>query len=191
MAEVLLFHHVHGRTPGVLAFADALTAAGHTVHAPDLFDGQVFDTIEQGMAFADSLGTDALVERATRTAEALPGGLVYVGFSLGVVPAQKLAQTRPGAQGAVLCYSCIPTEFFGPWPDAVPVQIHGAERDPFFAGEGDIDAARELVATAPDAELFLYPGDTHLFADSSLPGYDSGSAQLLTDRTLALLDRVS
>ena len=41
------------------------------------------------------------------------------------------------------------------------------DADPFFVGEGDIDAARALVASADQAELFLYPGDQHYFADSS------------------------
>jgi dienelactone hydrolase len=107
--------------------------------------------------------------------------------------AQKLAQTRPGARGALLFYSCIPITgdwAFGPWPDGVPVQIHGMDSDPIFAGEGDIDAAREIVATVENAELFLYPGDQHYFADSSLPSYDAEAAALLTRRVLDFLDRV-
>ena len=107
--------------------------------------------------------------------------------------AQKLAQTRPGARGALLFYSCIPVTgdwAFGPWPDGVPVQIHGMDSDPIFAGEGDIDAAREIVATVENAELFLYPGDQHYFADSSLPSYDAEAAALLTRRVLDFLDRV-
>jgi dienelactone hydrolase len=113
---------------------------------------------------------------------------VYAGFSLGVVPAQKLAQTRPGARGALLFYSCVPTSEFGPsWPAGVPVQIHGMDADPLFVGEGDIDAARELVDSTEDAELFLYPGDQHYFADSSLPSYDAEATALLTRRVLDFL----
>ena len=78
----------------------------------------------------------------------------------------------------------------GPWPDGVPVQIHGMDNDPVFVGEGDIDAAREIVATVADAALFLYPGDRHYFADSSLPSYDANATALLTKRVLAFLDRV-
>jgi dienelactone hydrolase len=188
MAELLLFHHAQGQTPGFHAFADELREAGHTVHTPDLFDGRTFDSIDAGMAYAEGLGfPDAIIERGERAAQVLPAELVYAGFSLGVVPAQKLAQTRPGARGALLFYSCVPVSEFGNWPADVPVQIHGMDADPIFVGEGDIDAARALVASAPNAELFLYPGDQHYFADSSLPSYDAEETALLIRRVLDFL----
>ena len=193
MAEVLLFHHAQGLTSGVRAFADELRAAGHTVHTPDLFDGRTFASIDEGMAFVQETGFDDLRARGVRTAEDLPAELVYAGFSFGVMIAQQLAQTRPGARGALLFYSCIPISgewAFGPWPDDVPVQIHGMDADPIFVGEGDIDAAREVVETADDAELFLYPGDQHYFADSSLPSYDVAATALLTRHVLEFLKRV-
>ena len=193
MAELLLFHHAQGLTPGVHAFADELRAAGHTVHTPDLFDGRTFPSIEEGMAHVEEVGFETIRERGVRVADDLPPELVYAGFSLGVIPAQTLAQTRPGARGALLCYSCLPISgewAIGPWPDGVPVQIHGMDADPIFVGEGDIDAAREIVATADDAELFLYPGDQHYFADSSLPSYDADATALLTQRVLEFLKRV-
>jgi dienelactone hydrolase len=193
MTEVLLFHHAQGVTPGIGAFADRLRAAGHTVHIPDLFDGRTFDSIDEGMAFIKREGFDAVRERGVRAADDLPAELVYAGFSFGETIAQQLAQTRPGARGALLFYSCIPISgewAFGPWPDGVPVQIHGADRDPIFVDEGDIDAAREIVATVPDAELFLYPSDQHYFADSSLPSYDPEATALLMTRVLDFLARV-
>ncbi len=193
MAEVLLFHHAQGLTSGVVAFADALRAGGHVVHTPDLFDGRIFGSIDEGMVHIQQAGFDALRERGVRIADDLPSGLVYAGFSFGVLPAQKLAQTRPGARGALLFHSCIPISgdwAFGPWPDGVPVQIHGMDADPIFVGEGDVDAAREIVAKVEDAELFLYPGDQHYFADSSLPSYDAAATALLTQRVLGFLDRV-
>jgi dienelactone hydrolase len=190
MAEVVLFHHAQGLTPGVAAFADELRRAGHTVHTPDLFDGRTFDSIEAGMAYVEGLGFDDMVARGVRAADAFGAEVVYAGFSFGVVVAQKLAQTRPGARGALLFYSCVPASFFGPWPDGLPAQIHGMDADPIFVGEGDIDAAREIVATAKDVELFLYPGDQHYFADSSLPSYDPDAAALLTKRVLEILNRV-
>jgi len=193
MAEVLLFHHAQGVTPGITAFADELRAAGRTVHVPDLFDGQTFDSIDAGMAFVKSQGFDELRERGVRTADDLPAELVYAGFSFGEMIAQQLAQTRPGARGALLFYSCIPISgewAFGPWPEGVPVQIHGADHDPIFVDEGDIDAAREIVAKVDDAELFLYPSDQHYFADSSLPSYDPKATALLMSRVLEFLARV-
>ena len=193
MAEVLLFHHAQGLTPGVRAFADNLRAAGHTVHLPDLFEGRTFGSIDEGLAHIGEVGFDAMRERGVRIADELPPGLVYAGMSFGVLPAQKLAQTRPGCRGALLFYSCLPISgewAFGPWPDGVPVQIHGMDNDPFFVGEGDIHAAREIVEKAAAAELFLYPGDQHYFADSSLPSYDADATVLLTRRVLEFLDRV-
>ena len=192
MAEVLLFHHAMGQTTGFLAFADDLRRAGHTVHTPDLFDGRTFDSIDAGMAYAHEIGfPEAVIERGVGAAEGLPAELVYAGFSLGVVPAQKLAQTRPGARGALLFYSCVPTSEFGPsWPADVPVQVHGMDHDPYFMDEGDVDAARELVASGAPAELFLYPGDQHYFADASLPSYRAGAAAVLQERVLEFLAAV-
>jgi dienelactone hydrolase len=188
MAEVLLFHHAQGQTAGFHAFADELRQAGHTVHAPDLYDGQTFDTLDDGMAHANKVGFGELLEQGVRQADGLPNELVYAGFSLGVLPAQQLAQTRPGARGALLFYACVPTSEFGSgWPADVPVQIHGMDADPIFVGEGDVDAARALVEEAENGELFLYPGDQHYFADSSLPSYDPEAAQLLTKRVLEFL----
>ena len=193
MAEVLLFHHAQGLTTGVQAFADTLRAAGNIVHTPDLFDGRTFGSIDEGMAVIKATGFDDLRARGARTADDLPAELVYGGFSFGESIAQELAQTRPGARGALLFYSCIPISgewAFGPWPDGVPVQIHGMDADPIFVGEGDIDAAREIVEKVDDAELFLYPGDQHYFSDSSLPSYDPEATALLTRRVLAFLERV-
>jgi dienelactone hydrolase len=190
MAEVLLFHHAQGLTEGVIAFADRLRDAGHTVHTPDLYDGRTFQSLDDGIGYARTTGFGEILGRGARVAEELPSGLTYAGFSLGVMPAQMLAQTRPGARGALLLESCIPTsEFTSSWPAGVPVQIHGMDGDPFFAGEGDIDAARALVDEAQDAELFLYHGERHLFADSSLTSYDAEAAALLTQRVLDFLKR--
>jgi dienelactone hydrolase len=164
------------------------------VVVPDFYDGRTFATLEEGMAYAGEIGFDQILERNVRSADDLPRDLVYAGFSLGEMSAQKLAQTRPGARGALLFYSCIPITgdwAFGPWPDGVPVQIHGMDADPIFVGEGDVDAAREIVAAVDDAELFLYRGDQHYFADSSLPSYDPEATALLTRRVLDFLDRVA
>jgi dienelactone hydrolase len=188
MAEVLLFHHAQGQTPGFLAFADELRRAGHTVHAPDLYDGRTFTSLDDGVAHAEKIGFGDLIERGVRVADELPNELVYAGFSLGAMPAQKLAQTRPGARGALLFHSCVPTSQFGSsWPADVPAQVHGMDADPIFTDEGDLDAAQALVASTQCAQLFLYPGDQHLFADTSLPSYDAAAAALLSRRVLDFL----
>ncbi|MDX6367556.1 MAG: hypothetical protein QOK30_2632 [Nocardioidaceae bacterium] len=195
MAEVVVFHHVQGLTDGMLAFAEQLRAGGHTVHTPDLFDGERPKTVQDGVAHVGSVGDEVLAQRAERALADLPEALVYAGFSWGAATAQRLAQTRPGARGALLYEACIPLTgdwAFGPWPDGVPVQIHGMDQDPFFALEGDIDAARQLVDTVgPElAELYVYPGDRHLFTDSSLPSYDAEATALVVKRSRELLDRI-
>lgn len=191
MAEVLLFHHAQGLTRGIGDFADQLRGAGHTVHVPDLYDGQVFATLQDGAEYAAKIGFGTVIERGRAVAEQLPAELVYAGFSLGVLPAQMLTQTRPGARGTLLFEACVPvSEFGGTWPAGVPVHVHGMENDEFFAGEGDINAARALVQAAPDAELFLYPGNRHLFTDSSLPSYDEPAATQLTQRVLSFLEPI-
>ena len=195
MAEVVLFHHLQGVTDGVRELADGLRAGGHTVHTPDLFDGERPGTLEEGMKLVKSLGDDELAARTDRALADLPDGLVYAGISFGVGIAQRLAQTRPGARGALLYEACFPITgewAFGPWPDGVPVQIHGMDKDPFFGLEGDVDAAREIVEIVGSdlAELFVYPGDQHLFTDSSLPSYDADAAGLVVQRSRERLDRV-
>jgi dienelactone hydrolase len=195
MAEVVLFHHVQGLTDGVRAFAAALAGGGHAVHTPDLFDGERPATVDDGLALTQKLGEGLLRERAEAAVAELPTRLVYAGLSWGVMTAQAMAQTRRGAQGALLYESCLPITgewAVGPWPDGVPVQIHGMDHDPFFAGEGDIDAARELVETVGPAlgQLFVYPGDRHLFTDSSLPSYDADATALVLQRSREFLDRL-
>jgi dienelactone hydrolase len=189
MTEVVLYHHVQGLTEGVRSFADRLQKAGHTVHTPDLFDGRTFQTIEDGMAFARETGFDALAERGVAAGEAIRPEVVYGGFSFGVMAAQQLAQTRPGARGALLMSGCLPVSEFGAaWPAGVPVQVHGKDNDPFFLD--DLEAAQALVESADRAELFLYPGKEHLFGDSSLPAYDAAAAALLIERVLTFLAAV-
>ncbi len=186
MTEVVLYHHFQGLTDGVRSFADEVREAGHTVHTPDLFGGRTFGTIEEGMAFAREAGFGALTECGVAAAEEISPESVYAGFSMGVGIAQQLAQTRSGARGALLMYSCFPVSEFGDaWPEGVPVQVHGKMGDEFF--EEDLPAARALVDSTDRAELFLYPGEQHLFADSSLPDYDPAAAALLTERVLAFL----
>ena len=195
MADVVLFHHVQGLTEGVLAFAEGLRSGGHTVHTPDLFDGQRPASIQEGIALEESIGSETLRARADSLVSTLPRELVYGGFSMGVMQAQGFAQLRPGARGALLYEACLPITgdwAIGPWPDGVPVQIHGMDQDPFFAKEGDIDAARGIVDAIGDelGELFVYPGDGHLFTDSSLPSYDAEATALVLERSRQFLGRV-
>jgi dienelactone hydrolase len=183
MVDVLLFHHAQGLTEGVHAFADDLRAAGHRVGVPDLYEGRVFATIEDGVAHAEEVGFDTLVARGVAAAEELPKEIVYAGFSLGAMPAQRLAQQRPGARAVILYHSAVPLGAFGDrWPDDVPLQLHVMVDDPF----DDLPVMEDLVARA-GGQLFTYPGDAHLFTDRSLDEHDPEAARLVLERTLDLL----
>jgi dienelactone hydrolase len=182
MAEVVVFHHALGLTDPVRRFADALRDAGHTLHTPDLYDGRTFDTIEDGMAHSEKIGGPmAIVDRARAAVDPLPSEVVYVGFSLGVLAAQSLAQTRPGARGGVVCYAALPLGQWGDnwpatWPEGVRLQLHILE------GDEDFEIAQGLASTVPGAELFVYPDTEHYFAER-----DDKAAALLTQRVVAFL----
>jgi dienelactone hydrolase len=191
MAEIVLFHHAHGLTPGVTALADRWRVDGHVVHVPDLFDGATFDDLADGVAFAERIGFDEIADRGMRAVADLPSRLVVVGLSLGVLPAQRLAQTRGGAVGAVLVSACVPLGAFGDvWPGDLPLQVHLQADDPIVVDDGDLDAARELVASTADGELFISPGADHLTIDASLPSFDPAAAQLFLERVARLLARI-
>lgn len=182
MSDVVVFHHSLGLTDSVRGFADALREAGHTVHTPDLYDGRTFGTIEEGMAHAEELGFPmGIVDRGRAAAAELPADAFYVGFSLGVMTGQSLAQTKPGARGAVLVYAALPLGEWGDnwpaeWPEGVPLQIHMTE------GDEDEEIAKALVGAVPGAQLFSYPGQEHMFAEQ-----DEQAASLLTQRVLDFL----
>ena len=189
MTQVLLFHHALGVTPGILRFAEELRGAGHEVVVPDLFDGALFDSIATGVAYAERAGFEAIADRGVAHVADLDDEFVVAGFSLGVLPAQKIAQTQPGVAGAILYHGAVPSSIFGDgWPQRVALQIH-LSADDEWATE-DLEAARDLAAEA-GGELFIYPGSGHLIADSSFGDFHPEHAALIMQRTLAFLAATS
>lgn len=190
MATLVVFHHAQGLTDGVKAFADGLREAGHDVTVPDLYRGATFGTVDEGVAHAESLGFDRIIADGVAAADAVPAATVFAGFSLGALPAQKLAQTRVGAAACLLYHAGVPVSTFGSaWPTGVRLEIHSNVDDPW----AEIDEAERLVADAglvATAALHRYPGSSHLFADSSLADHVPESAALLMERTLDLLAEV-
>lgn len=186
MSDVLMFHHALGLTRGLESFADDIRAAGHTVTTPDLFDGKKFPTIADGIAHAEKIGFDVIIQRGEKAAEGMGDRLIVAGFSLGALPAQKLAQTRPGVRGCILYNSAAPLSEFGEsWPAEVALQIHMTEHDRW--GEDDQEAAEELVTQADHAALHVYPGTGHLVCDSSFADYDAPTAARILERSLAFI----
>ena len=191
MAHIIVFHHVQGLTAGVVSFADQLRAAGHTVATPDLFDGALFDSIESGVAYAEAAGFMAIVERGVTAAADAEPGTVVAGFSLGALIAHKLAQTAPRVSGALLYHhGDVAWDMFGDsWPAGVDIQLHVNEADEFC----EVPVVRtfaDAVARSANAELYLYPGTSHLFLDPSLGGYEPENAELAVERSLAFLARL-
>lgn len=189
VSRIILYHHAQGLTDGIKAFADQLRAAGHEVETPDLFDGAIFDSLEQGVGHVEALGFDAILDAGVDAGSGGSNDVVYAGFSLGGLVAHKLAQTRPGAKGALLYhYGDVSIEMFGDsWPAGVPVQFHITEKDE-WREEGVVEEFIRQVRANDSADLFEYPGSAHLFTDSSLGGYEMESARLVITRTLRFLD---
>jgi len=188
VTHVILFHHAQGLTEGVAEFAQRLRDAGHDVVVPDLYDGRTFDTIDSGVAHAEKTGFDTIIERGEQAADAMPPNTVYAGFSLGTLPAQKLAQTRQGALGALLFHGGVPAAMFGSdWPATAALQMHVSAEDEWI----ELLEVEELAENAGAAELFIYPGRAHLVADSSLSEYDEEIAELILERAIGFLDRLT
>jgi len=197
MAEVVMFHSVLGLRPGMLDAAERLRAAGHTVHTPDLFEGEVFDNIDDGMREEETLGFREIARRTEEAVAGLPEGLVYAGFSMGVAHAERLTASRPGALGAVLMHGAVPvealTEYFGVerWPEGVPVQVHYATDDPWVEAEQEVVPLGDSVRGAgAEFEVYVYPGSGHLFADPDLSEYDRASSEAMWERVISFLDRI-
>lgn len=187
MTDVVLFHHAQGLTDGVRAFATRLEVHGHRVFLPDLYEGATYDTLGEGVAHAERVGFDVIIARGVVAAEDMPPGTVFAGFSLGALPAQKLAQTRPGALGAVLYHGGVPADIFAAtWPTAVGLQLHIAEDDEW----SELHVAQDLARRAPAGELYVYPGSAHLITDSSLGEYDPEATDLILQRTNTFLQRL-
>ena len=118
----------------------------------DLFEGRTFPRIEAGVGYAGQTGLDTIIERGRLAAEDLPAELIYAGFSLGVLPAQMLAQTRPGARGALLLEACVPASEFG------SVEICGAALCTGAAQSLRAVGCQQLLIGAAGSPGCLFPG---------------------------------
>ncbi len=184
MAEVVVFHHALGLTPGVAEFAQGWRDEGHVVHVPDLYEGRTFSDLDEAVEFVDSRGIPHWIAAASTAAAQYPTATAFAGFSLGSACAQYVAQTTPGARATLLFHGALSLATMElAWPDGLRLQVHTAEADPWV----ELDEAQSLIESVDGAELFLYPGSRHLFCDPSWSDYDEPSARLLNERALALL----
>ncbi|MFF3667840.1 dienelactone hydrolase family protein [Microtetraspora malaysiensis] len=186
MTEIVLFHSAQGLRPGVSAAADILRSAGHTVRTPDYYGGEIFDDIAGGLRKRDALGFAEIERRVREIGAGIREPVVFAGFSLGAYAAQLLAATHPAARGAVLLHGGVTADEVtsGPWPSTVPVQVHYMERDPWIDAAEIAELNRAVTAAGAHFEAHVYPGETHLFTDPDLPGYDPDAAALAWKRVI-------
>jgi dienelactone hydrolase len=191
--SIILYHSAYGLRPAVLRFADALRAAGHGVATPDLYDGEVFSRLEDGIRKRDSLGVPEIMRRASAAVQATPSASVFAGFSLGAAAAFAVGTRYPGARALLLMHGALNPEAVGmkQWPAGLAVNVHYAKADP-WVDEGDVTRV-ERAARAAGARFasFTYECTGHLFADEELPDYDAPSAALILERTLQFLDALA
>lgn len=185
MSTIILFHSALGLRLAVKDFADILRSDGHIVHTPDLFDGEVFDTLEEGIAKRDALGIPELIGRAYGAVAKLPEDVFYAGFSMGAASAQMLAGTRPGAKGCVLMHAALPLEMMRieAWPKSVPVQFHACIEDPWV----EADVVETLKSQIPEFSEYWYEGDQHLFGDAQSVDYVEHHAEAMLELVRAFV----
>ncbi|WP_229698118.1 dienelactone hydrolase family protein [Wenjunlia tyrosinilytica] len=172
---MVLFHSAYGLRPAVNAAAELLRGAGHEVHVPDLYDGRVVDTVEEGMAIREEIGTDELLKRAVAAAAPLSDeGLVYAGFSLGGALAQHVALADSNARGLLLMHGT--ADIADDTSTELPVQLHAAEPDPFETEDWLNAWYLRMRRAGADVEVHRYHGAGHLFTDPDLPDWDDRAA---------------
>ena len=187
MADVVLFHHAQGLTAGCRAFAEELRAAGYVVHTPDLYDGHTFETLTDGMAYAEQVGFGSIIER----------GEAAVAF----------ARPRPRLR-RVLARRAAGAET-GPDPPrgarrGVHARLHTAGGVRALAGgargadsrDGGRRAGRRRCRARAGRDgrrrrAVPVPGRRHLFTDSSLPAYDAEATALVLERVRGFLGPTS
>ena len=184
--DVVLLHSALGLRPAVLRTAERLRGAGHRVHAPDLYEGRVFDDVDEGVAHLEQVGWSTLVQRAEELDT--PPDAVLVGWSMGAGLATSLAQTR-GASGVLLLHGG-GIAAGDAWP-AVPVAMHHAHDDPGVDAGYPEALLSAACAAGVTASRHLYPGPGHLFDDDDHPDHDAASTALLWRRATAWLDELA
>jgi dienelactone hydrolase len=187
--EIVLFHSAYGLRPAVAEFAEALRAEGHTVHTPDLFDGEVFSRLEDGLKKRDSVGIQGLMKKAAVVAAQTPGATVFAGFSLGAAAAFAAGVRLPGTRALVLMHGALDPTHMGihSWPKGISVQVHYARGDEWVEEESVLALQEAVRASGAGFESHQYDCKGHLFADNGLPDYDAASARLMTESVLGFL----
>ena len=186
MGSLALFHSVYGLRPAVLAAAQRVRSAGHTVVTPDLYGLPATDSLAEGFALAERVGFPAMLERAREAVRHLPPQTVLAGFSMGTGVVEALLPERPHTAG-VLLVAGTTGSFAGVHP-GLRAQLHVAHPDPEFVPPEAVTAWTTGMGDAGALfEVYRYPGVGHLWLDEGLPEYDAIAAALAWERCLEFL----
>lgn len=187
---IAIFHSALGVREGVRDAARRLSDAGHDPYIVDYYgDYRSFDDHPSAADYVNKVGFPALMQAAVDGVADLPDGFAVLGFSNGSGMAEYVA-TRRSVTKAVLGSGTLPLAMMGAgaWPAQTAAQIHYAADDPFRNDEwleSVIDSVRS--SGAPLEAYTEYPGDGHLFTDSTLPDYDEANTELFWKRVRAFL----
>ena len=188
MATVIFFHSVYGLRSLEHEAVERVQAAGHKAFAPDLYDGLIARSIEEGFEFKDEIGWETICERAEWALAGLPASTVLAGFSMGAGVISSLWPKREKTAGILLLHRVAPIAENA--RKGLPLQLHLAEPDP-FEPEEDVAAWRQAVErSGTAAEIFRYPGGGHLYTDASLPDYNARAADLTWKRVIDFLGAI-
>lgn len=200
---VLVLHAWWGLNDTIKAFCTRLAEAGFVAFAPDLYHGQVADTIADAEILGQALdgnhrqakaeiaaATSFLVERAGQAGLKAHSGLAVIGFSLGAYYALNLAAADPEQiRSVVIFYGTGDDDFSHSRADYLG---HFAEQDE-YEPQANVDNLEEALRRAGRPVTFYrYPDTGHWFFEPDRSqAYNQAAANLAWERTLAFLKRSS
>ena len=190
---VLVLHPWWGLNDTIRAFCDRLAAEGFVVFAPDLYHGQVVDTIPEAEAAVNELSSKyeqaqvEVAEAAAFLSERADGrGLAVIGFSMGVYYGLALASAAPDlVHKVVIFYGTGDADF----STARAAYLGHFAGDDDFEPRPYVDGMEEAIRGAGRPVTFHhYPGTGHWFFESDrTDAYNAAAAELAWARTLTFL----
>lgn len=192
---VLVLHPWWGLNATIRDVCDRLAEAGYITFAPDLYHGQIADTIEGAEALAQALDEKSLqakseIAEAVRYLAGLVGDnadkLAVIGFSLGAYYALDLSAADPQHIGkVVLFYGTGGADFS---TSQAAYLGHFAGDDPYEPAENVEWVQDALQEAGREVTFHTYEGTGHWFFEPDRSdAYNSSAAQLAWQRTLAFL----
>jgi carboxymethylenebutenolidase len=190
----LVLHAWWGLNDTLKAVCMRLTEAGFVAFAPDLYHGQVADTIAEAETLGKALDANHLQAKAeiaeatlflNERAGQAERGLAVIGFSLGAYYALDLAAAHPEhIRSVVLFYGTGPADHS---KSKAAYLGHFAENDE-YEPPSNVDELEEALRRAGRPVTFYrYPETGHWFFEADRSAYNPAAASLAWERTLAFL----